>query len=221
MIRPESIKFHPEMLAALRKLVARGESQQLEFKRKASYPDKIVREIIAFANTDGGILLIGVDDDKSIPGVKFPEEESVVIKQELAKHCRPSIVLEETVIPLSEKRFVLQWKIPRSERRPHFYVQKEKRISFVRKADQSLLASREMCEILRRSRAARGTQFTYGTAEEKLMHALDSQPFITLREFSKLTGLNRFLASRKLVRLALANVIRITPTEKGDLFSRM
>ena len=65
--------YDPEKVNQLRRLVSQGEGQHLEFKRKASFPEKIVRELIAFANTEGGTLLIGVDDDKSIPGVKFPE----------------------------------------------------------------------------------------------------------------------------------------------------
>ncbi len=66
-------------LRELKKLVSEGEGIQLEFKRKASYPEKIVRELIAFANTEGGTLLIGVDDDGSVPGVKYPEEEAHVV----------------------------------------------------------------------------------------------------------------------------------------------
>ena len=221
MIRSESILYDPEQVRQLRKLVLQGEGQHLEFKRKASYPDKIVRELIAFANTDGGTLLIGVDDDKSIPGVKFPEEESVVIHSELKNHCRPGLAFHETVIPISEKKFVLQWRIPKSDKRPHFYVSNGARSSFVRQSDQSIKASREMSEIIRRSKSQKGTRFTYGEAEQKIIHFLDGQPAISLHEFSKLTGLNRYVASRKIIRLVLANVLKITPTSSGDQFSRV
>ena len=221
MTRSESVLFDPEKVAELRKMVAHGEGQHLEFKRKASYPDKIVRELIAFANTGGGTLLIGVDDDKTIPGVKFPDEESLVIHAELRNHCRPGLAFHEAVIPISEKRFVLQWHIPKSEKRPHYYVDQGERVSFVRQSDQSIKASREMSEIMRRSKSLKGTRFTYGDAEQKIIHFLASEPSISLLQFSKLTGLNRYLASRKLVRMVLANVLKITPTEKGDLFSRV
>ncbi len=221
MIRPESLSYRPEKVTELRKLVARGEGQRLEFKRKAAFPDKIVRELIAFANTDGGLLLVGVDDDQSIPGVKFPEEESLVIQKELKRYCRPALIYEETVIPVSGKRFVLQWLITKSDTRPHYYVTDGVKTSFVRRGDQSIKASREMSEIMRRSKSPRGTRFTYGEAEQKIIHFLDTQSTISLRDFSKLTGLNQFLASRKIVRLVLANVLKITPTEKGDLYSRV
>ena len=88
----------------MRKLIEQGEGHHLEFKHKASHPDKIVRELIAFANTGGGTLLVGVDDNRSIPGVRFPEEESLIIQQEIKNHCRPILSPEETIIPVSEKR---------------------------------------------------------------------------------------------------------------------
>lgn len=221
MKHSEALTYDPAKFRGLQKQVAQGEGHKLEFKRKASYPEKIVRELIAFANTDGGALLIGVDDDGSIPGVKFPEEESLAVQETLKNHCRPMLHYDEVIIPISEKRYVIQWDIPRGERRPYFFVADGKKETFVRQHDQSIKASREMSEIIRRRKSTHGTRFTYGEAEQKIIHFLDTQPAISLREFSHLTGLNRYLASRKIVRLVLANVLKITPSDKGDLFSRV
>ena len=221
MVRAESIRYEADQVHKLRKLVSQGEGQHIEFKRKASYPYKIVRELIAFANSEGGTLLIGVDDDKSIPGVKYPDEESIVIHDELKKHCRPGLEFHESVIAISEKRFVLQWHIPKSEKRPHFYIIDGERISFVRQSDQSIKASKEMSEIIRRRKSLKGTRFIYGEAEQKLIHFLGTQPTISLSEFSNLTGLSRHLASRKIIRLVLSNVLKIKASDKGDLFSRV
>lgn len=221
MSRAESSTYNPAKVKALQKQVSGGEGHRLEFKRKATYPDKIVRELIAFANTDGGTLLIGVDDDRTIPGVKFPEEESLAVQQALAKHCRPQLHYEEAIIPISEKKYVLEFNISRSERRPHYFVADGKKETFVRRHDQSIKASREMSEIMRRKKSQHGTRFTYGEAEQKIIHFLGTRPAISLHEFAQLTGLNRYLASRKIIRLVLANVLTITPSEKGDLFSRV
>jgi hypothetical protein len=81
-------------------------------------------------------------------------------------------------------------------------------------------ASREMIDIVRIGKQNRNIQFTYGSHESALMRYLDDHPYITLPEFQTLAGLELTAASRKLVTLVLANVIRITPTEKGDLYSR-
>jgi predicted HTH transcriptional regulator len=50
----------------LKNIIAGGENLTTEFKQRFSTHTKIAKEIIAFANTIGGILLFGIDDDGSI-----------------------------------------------------------------------------------------------------------------------------------------------------------
>lgn len=220
MPHSEHLAVDRRQLAELRRLVARGEGQTLEFKRKAAFPEKIVRELIAFANTDGGTLLVGVDDDGSIPGVKFPEEEWLLIENELTRTCRPTLEWNAGLVRISEKRFVLAVEIGRSERRPHFFAHGDRRESFIRVRDQTIRASREVVEIIRRLKTLKGMKFPYGEAEQKVIRFLGDHPGITVPEFAHIAGLNRYIASRKLVRLVLANVLRITTSEKGDVYSR-
>lgn len=78
-----------------------------------------------------------------------------------------------------------------------------------------------MQEIIKRSKKKRDIHFSFGEPEKKLMEYLEHHATITLAEYMKFSGLNRFRASRKLILLVLANVIRITATEKGDLYSRV
>lgn len=218
----ERLAFDRRHLADLQKLVRMGEGPHLEFKRKAAYPDKIVRELIAFANTGGGTLLLGVDDNGSIPGVKYPEEEMVAVRHSLLGHCRPVLSIIDSVIPISEKRFVVRIDVTPSERRPHYFaVNPGHRETYVRVNDMTVKASREVTEIVRRSRRQKNIRFTFGEAEKKLMEFLEEQGTITLQQFRAITRLNRFLAAKKLILLVLANVLKITPTEKGDLYSRI
>jgi predicted HTH transcriptional regulator len=175
---------------------------------------------IAFANTNGRRLLIGVDDDGSIAGVKYPEEEWLEIEKELVRSCRPAMEVRRSLIRINEKGSVLCVDVQRSPRRPHYFLEGNRRVSFVREKDQSIKASREMVEVIRRFKSMQGVRFPYGDAEQKVIRFLADHPFISLPQFANIAGLNRFAASRKLVRLVLANVLRITPTEKGDIFSR-
>lgn len=220
MSRYEHVAIDPQQLAELRKRVSRGEGLQLEFKRKVAFPDKIVRELIAFANTSGGTLLVGVDDDGTLAGVKFPDEEWLLVEKELERTCRPRLEVNTQFVRLSEKRFVISLTVIKSAKRPHFHLEGEHRVAFVREKDQSIKASREMVEVIRRLKSSQGTRFPYGDAEQKVIRFLADHPFISLSQFAQLAGLKKFIASRKLVRLVLANVVKITPTEKGDVFSR-
>lgn len=214
----ESRTFHPQELTALKKLVAHGEGLTLEFKKKAAHPEKIIREMIAFANTRGGILLVGVGDDKSIDGLKFPEDESHVI-QEALKNCKPRLIVQEKLIPVSSSKTVLYYDIPESKRKSHYWHVGDERISFTRVADQSIKASKEVSEIARRSHNKKGVQFYFGEYERMLMQYLDEHSTITLKKLCELTGLKKYYASKKLVLLVLAGVLHITPHERGDLYS--
>ncbi len=49
--------------------VERGENIHTEFKEARVHPDAVAAALVAFANTDGGELLVGVADDRTISGV--------------------------------------------------------------------------------------------------------------------------------------------------------
>ena len=219
MNRPqEAFTFQARQVRDLRKLVSQGEGASLEFKRKAAYPDKIVREMIAFANARGGTLLVGISDDGEIAGLKHPEGESYVIQQALHK-CTPRLPVTETFIPVGNSRHVIQYYVQESKNKPHYFFDGEKKEAYIRVNDQSIKASREVREIARRSQAKKDIRFHYGEHEQLLMQYLDMNPSITLKQFMQVSGLKKFYASKKLVLLVLANVLEITPHEKGDLFS--
>jgi predicted HTH transcriptional regulator len=215
----ESIPYNPQHVQNLRKLVAKGEGQNLEFKRKASHPEKIVREMIAFANSSGGILLLGIGDDGSIPGLKHPEGESHVVHQAL-KFCKPTLSITETFIPIGDSRTVIQYEIAESDKKPHSLNTPEyPKEVYVRVADKSIKASREMKEIVRRAQRKKDIRFHYGEHENLLMKYLEEKSSITLKEFVQISKLKKFYASKKLVILVLADVLKISPHEKGDVYS--
>lgn len=219
MHRPqEASTFQARQFRDLKKLVSCGESSFLEFKKKASYPEKIVREMIAFANSKGGTLLVGISDDGEVAGLKHAEDDSYVIQQALNK-CSPRLPVTETFIPVGNSRHVIQYHVSESKDKPHYFLDGEKKEAYIRVNDQSLKASREVREIARRSQVKKDIRFHYGEHERILMRYLDLNPSITLKEFMKVSGLKKFYASKKLVLLVLANVLQITPHEKGDLFS--
>lgn len=220
MRRPEAAPVDGATIAALRKLVAQGEGATLEFKRKASYPDKIVCEMVAFANTSGGTLLVGVSDEGNLSGLKFPDEEAFAIRAALKKYCRPGLPYREKLIPLTENKFILSYEIYPSNRKPHYIVYNNtERDCFVRVADKSIKASREVEEIIRRRQHKHDIKFTYGEVERFLVQYLSVNSTITLKQFTEFAKIKRYHASRKLVLLVLANVLKVSPNERGDEYS--
>lgn len=199
-------------------LVTKGESTTLEFKRKVAHPEKIVREIVAFANTAGGLLLIGVDDDGTIPGLKYAEEEAFALEAAVKKLCKPPIPLNIEIVPISQKRAVIKYQIEASKKKPHMVKDPLKPASYVRYRDRSIQASKEMREILRRQRKPRDIRFVFGEKEKILMEHLDAHGEITLDMFSKIAGIKKYFASKTLVLLVLANVLEIEPREANDIY---
>ncbi len=205
----------------LKRLVSQGESETLEFKRKVAHPEKIVKEIVAFANTKGGKLLIGVSDDGSIPGVKFPEDEIFSLNSTIEKLCRPQPAFEIIHVTINEKNTALVYDIPVSTKRP--LLVKEDTESkwgqtYVRFRDKSIKASREVREIIKRQKRNKDIKFNFGEKEKVLMSYLEENRTINLSEFQTVAKLNRYRASNTLIILVLANVLSIEPCDKGDIY---
>lgn len=215
----EAQSFNPRQLQELKRLVARGEGLTLEFKRKVAFPEKIAKEFVALANAKGGIVLIGVDDDGTVYGVKHAEGDAHAL-QEALKACRPKVLFQETFIPISDSKLVIRYDIPESEIKPHQLKETDGTHAYVRVHDKCMKASKQMLEVLRRSRKKTGVQFTFGDQEKLLMQYLEVHRTITFKECSQLLKINSWKTSRKLVLLVLADVLQLIPTEKGDVYLR-
>ena len=200
-------------------LAQKGEGLHAEFKKKATHPEKIVREIIAMANTEGGYLFIGVDDDGTVSGHRYIEEEVYVMDKAIHELVFPALVFRKNIIPFNEKKGVAAYYIARSDNRPHFLIEDNKKKSYVRVKDRSIQASKEVWEILKREKNRKDIIFKYGQKEEILMKALSENQTITLKEYMKIAKLPVFIASKTLVRLVLANVLKVIPQEREDLFA--
>ncbi|WP_259016891.1 AlbA family DNA-binding domain-containing protein [Emticicia fluvialis] len=208
-------------LRELRELVRHGENKHVEFKLKTNHPEKIIREIVAFANSDGGQLIIGVGDDRSIKGLKFADEDEFILRRAIERHIFPAIEYDVKRVELEGDRDVLIFNIPKSQAKPH-YVDldgiMENRRAYVRVEDRSVQASREMREILKGERKAQNIRFHYGDKERTLMRYLADNKHITVETYASIANIPRKIASRTLVVLVLANVIKVQPHEVQDYF---
>ena len=131
------------LLSELQELIAHGENSGLEFKRDDLRPEQLAREVVAFANLQGGQILIGVEDDGSISGVQRPDLEHWVMDTVFGHFVHPLLlpyyhevlwpnglrVAVLTVLPGTTKPYVV-----RHNRREDIYI---------RVGSTSRLASRE------------------------------------------------------------------------------
>lgn len=104
--------------AELARLIAGGEGKQLEFKRGLPRDAKVARTLCAFANTRGGLLLIGVGDHGERIGAPRPRETIERLRAVAARSIEPALAVQLGMLTLEGRRIV--WcSVPISPARPH------------------------------------------------------------------------------------------------------
>lgn len=120
----------------------RFENLNLEYKRE--YTDQIRKAVIAFANTDGGAVLVGVDDDGTVRGVDDVDGTRVRVGNLIRDSIRPDV---RAFVSVTEEerggRTVLRFDVQRGTARPYYWKAKGLRPEgvFVRQDAASVPAS--------------------------------------------------------------------------------
>lgn len=211
-------------LFELHEIIEKGESSSVEFKRKFSSQEKIAKEMIAFANAKGGYILFGIDDDKSVVGVESEKGEVELIDMAARFFCEPEIKFNIEVLPLYRKDVVVV-NIPESKTKPHRLIENGKSDDdlfkvYIRYNDKSILASKETVRVLRKSHPDSPPLIVNLTDKEKaLLDYLSVNERITMKEFKEFLNISNRRASRILVNLVRAELIRQHTTEKEDFYT--
>ena len=205
-------------------LIEEGENLQCEFKRHFTTPEKIAREMIAFANTKGGYVIFGVDDDKEVVGVDSEKSESEMIKDAAENYCEPPLDYLIDFVELYGKELVVV-SIPESDYKPHrlqdyqneFEINKA--VVLVRINDKSVQASKEMVRILRANSADLSLKkYTIGQTEKMVFEYLGKYERISVKELSNLVNISERRALRTLVKMVRANLLLIHTKDNGEEF---
>ena len=209
-------------LQQLTQLVALGEGLHLEFKRKVPKAERLAKEIIAFANTHGGRLLLGIDDDGTITGVRDAHETEFALRQALDAHCDPPVPINITNVPISKRREVLIVHVPESGAKPHYLLNREgseTRTAYVRVDEMSVEASPEARRLMRAARKQEDVTFEFGDHELMLMRYLESYGRVTVDQYARIAGIPPWRASRTLVLMARAKLLKLHPDRNEDYFT--
>jgi len=168
----------------IKKLIFEGEGVTLDFKKTITRCEKIAKTMVAFANNKGGRLLIGVADDGSIQGVKHEDEEKYMITRAAEQYIRPVIepVFEEIYV---DDKLVLMVNIAQSDTKPHYALAEDgKWWVYVRVKDKSVLASKIVVDVLKRSAVKEGVLIAYSANEKALLEYLELNTRINIQDFS-------------------------------------
>lgn len=205
-------------------LIEEGENIQCEFKRKFSTHDKIAREMIAFANTKGGYVLFGVDDDKKIIGVESEKETTELVKDAALNYCEPPLDYLIEYREIDNKEIVIV-NILESEKKPHRIQDYQSELDIttaivpIRVNDKSVQASKEMIRILRaQSNQTALKKYVLGQTEKLVFEYLSKTERISVKELSNLVNISERRASRTLVKMVRANLLMIHTKDNGEEF---
>lgn len=193
----------------IKKLIAEGEHLHQDFKFEISDARKIAKSLSAFANTEGGRLLIGVKDNGKIAGVRS-EEEAYMIDAAANVYCTPHPEVEMTAYT-AEGRTVLIADVRPAEHKPVFAIDHDgKSYAYIRKADENILATAVHLKVWQQEQSERGTLIKLSGAEQVLMDMLDSDEDVDIKSFVRRSGVSRFSAIRilaKFVRFGVAEEV--------------
>ncbi|MCK5822496.1 MAG: putative DNA binding domain-containing protein, partial [Bacteroidales bacterium] len=194
-----------------------GENQKLDFKFCISDSKKIARSLVAFANTDGGKLLIGVKDNGKIAGVKT-DEEIYMIQAAAQMYCKPQIDFECKQW-IEDSKLVLEISVSKGDKKPYYALDNNDNWKvFIRVDDQNLIANRVLLKVWQREKRKSGIYLKYTDKEKNLLNYLEQNNSITFSKYCRLAHISKNKAEKILVNFITLNIIDIVFTEKQTYY---
>ncbi|MFM7452742.1 MAG: helix-turn-helix domain-containing protein, partial [Cyanobium sp.] len=191
-------------------LLRRPEGKTLEFKRDLSSPEGALKTIVSFANTAGGILLIGVEDrSHNVRGVVEPLDEEERLANLISDRFSPRLVPEIEILPWRQTQVLALQVYPSPSRPLHLIREGPASGVYVRVGSTNRRADAELIEEL--GRTSRGEGF-----DEQPLPGLDSEA-IDFRAASESFAPFRALRRRDLdtLRLVAGHHGKTVPTVGG------
>lgn len=191
----------------IQKLILQGEHQRQDFKYCISDSKKIARSLVAFANTDGGRLLIGVKDNGNIAGVRS-EEEYYMVEAAARIYSKPMIEFT-TKQHFTGGKTVLEVMIEPSANKPHYAVDENgKWWAYFRKDDENRLASKVMLEVWKKQKSADGILINYSDSEKILLDYLAGHEKISVSKYARIAHLPYKKAEQIIINFRVLNILK-------------
>lgn len=213
-------------LHEIRSLIEGGESSKVEFKRKTTTPEKLAKEICAFANSKGGFIFFGVEDNKKIYGIESEKSEMDSIEKACKFYITPPIELEYEFAEINNKDILIVI-VYESKVKPHFVLlydeetKKSFKRAYIRVTDQSVVASREMSSLLayQNEQNIEELKLGIGDKEKRLFTYLEKYKRASVMDFANLVNISKRRAERLLINLVRAKVLQIQNDSSQDYFT--
>ena len=187
-------------------LIKEGEHVHQDFKFEISDARKIAKSLSAFANTEGGRLLVGVKDNGKIAGIRS-EEEIYMIDSAATLYCTPEVEVENRLFTV-EGKHVLEVTVQEAENKPVYALDEAKKEwAYVRIEDENILADVVHLNFWKHNNTEEKVMLVYSEREQQILNSLAKGP-LTLNQCSKSTGIPRREASELLADFIRFQLVR-------------
>lgn len=201
----------------IRRLIAEGEHQQLDFKFGINDSRKIARTLASFANTDGGRLLIGVKDNGSIAGVRS-EEEFYMVQAASEMYTRPVVPFEVKEWTVNQKR-VLEIIVPAIKGTLHSApIEKDNYLIYIRVKDENYPVNSVWLKAYKWKNLKTGTFIKFTDSEKFLLSYLETNAAITQSKYCKLAKINSKTAENIIAGFVAIGMVSIEFTKHGVVY---
>ncbi len=187
----------------LYELIKSGEGQRLDFKQHISSAAKIARTLVAFANSEGGMLLVGVDDHGQISGVDQAQERHVLL-QAAKKFCDPLLYLHFRE-RLAQRKVVLEVVVDKSNKQHRALDEAGRWLPWVRVEDQTVLAPGAAHEL--EIEALSDPIPILMERHLGLMNYLEENDQISIKDYMQIMNISYGMANRSLDDLVESGVL--------------
>jgi len=192
----------------IQNLIEEGEHVHQDFKYQISDARKIAKSISAFANNDGGHLLIGVKDNGKIAGVQS-DEEIYMIEQAASMYCKPEQTAHFSVYRI-EGKSVVKVDIDKAASRPVLAQDDNHRWrAYYRVADENIIADSLQVKVWHNAKRHDGAVIELTEAEHILIDYIKSNGSITLNEFMTVAHISHRSAETAVINLCSMKALSI------------
>ncbi len=198
-------------------LISQGEHQQLDFKHSISDSRKIARSLVAFANTDGGTLLIGVKDNGNVSGVNS-DEEYYMLEGAASMYCKPEVKFKVTRWEINKKVVLEVYVKPDSKTLYKAQEKNGKWKAFFRVKDENIEATPLQEKVWKAIRYRKTIRVKLTHKDQILIDHLQENKQITINEYSKVGFLSYNEAEEALVNLAVLGIVRLKVISDKEYF---
>ena len=191
----------------IREQIKQGEGLHLDFKHSINDSKKIARSLSAFANTEGGTLLIGVRDNGSIAGIKSDEEYYMIETASLV-FCKPNVEFTHKIWNIDGKS-ILEIIVAPGDYKPYLAPDyKNFYRAFIRVKDENLVANKIIVDAWKRKQKGfKGIKLIYDDVVVTLFNEITENGSITKSQLTRITGIKSQKANTLLTNLMLMEIL--------------